>query len=83
MERIAVIGAGAWGTALANVAAREGHDVVLWAREAEVVESIESERVNAAFLAGVPVDPGIRPTSSMRCWPFRIFRRRRITSAVR
>lgn len=64
-ERISVIGAGAWGTALANVVARAGHDVVLWAREDEVVQSIQQDRVNAAFLPGVPVVPSIRPTAAL------------------
>ena len=62
--RIGVIGAGAWGTALAQVAARDG-EVVLWAREAEVVEGIARDRVNHAFLPGVALSPAIRATSDM------------------
>ena len=41
MQHIGVIGAGAWGTALAAAASRAGRDVVLWALEEEVVESIK------------------------------------------
>ncbi|MBX3565440.1 MAG: NAD(P)-dependent glycerol-3-phosphate dehydrogenase [Sphingomonas sp.] len=60
--KIGVIGGGAWGTALAQVAARGGA-VTLWAREAEVVESINRDHENASFLAGVPLSPDIRATA--------------------
>lgn len=63
MNRVGVIGGGAWGTALAQVCARAGRDVILWAREAEVVDSINGGHENATFLAGVPLDPGLRATS--------------------
>jgi glycerol-3-phosphate dehydrogenase (NAD(P)+) len=49
--RIAVIGAGSWGTTLADLLALNGHDVRLWAHEPEVVESINRYHVNALFLA--------------------------------
>lgn len=62
MEKIGVIGAGAWGTALAAMARRAGRDVVLWAREDDVVESINSRHVNDVFLPDVPLDPAIRAT---------------------
>jgi glycerol-3-phosphate dehydrogenase (NAD(P)+) len=52
MSRIAIIGAGGWGTALGLVAARGGHTIRLWSRNGEVVESINRERVNARYLAG-------------------------------
>jgi glycerol-3-phosphate dehydrogenase (NAD(P)+) len=57
LRRFAVIGAGAWGTALALVATRAGRHVILWAREREVVESIIQRGENAAFLPGVALDP--------------------------
>ncbi|MCU0635369.1 MAG: NAD(P)-dependent glycerol-3-phosphate dehydrogenase [Gemmatimonadaceae bacterium] len=57
--RAAVIGAGAWGTALADVLARNGHAVGLWAREADVVEGVNARHENVRFLAGVPLDPGV------------------------
>jgi glycerol-3-phosphate dehydrogenase (NAD(P)+) len=63
--RIGVIGGGAWGTALAQVAAREGEPVLLWAREAEVVESINAAHENRLFLSGVALSPDIRATSSL------------------
>ncbi|NBB50589.1 NAD(P)H-dependent glycerol-3-phosphate dehydrogenase [Rhizobium sp. CRIBSB] len=64
-RRTGVIGAGAWGTALAQVAARAGMEVVLQAREAEVVESITARRINEAFLPGVELDTAIRATGDL------------------
>ena len=64
--RIGIIGGGAWGTALAQVAAREGEPVLLWAREPEVVESINAGHENRAFLAGIPLSPAIRATGDLR-----------------
>src|SRR5512134_2546152 len=60
--RVAVIGAGAWGTALAAVAAAAGASVSLWARERDVVESIAAKRENARFLPGVQLSAEIEPT---------------------
>lgn len=62
---VAVLGAGAWGTALAQVAAAAGNAVTLWAREAEVVESINTQAENAAFLPGVKLNPVIRATPEL------------------
>src|SRR3546814_2201171 len=52
MTRIAIIGGGAWGTALACIARRAGHEAVLWAREPEVAESINTGAGNPVFLPG-------------------------------
>lgn len=52
MTRCAVIGAGAWGTALADLLARNGHDVSIWAYEWDVVETINRLHQNRRFLAG-------------------------------
>ena len=57
-----VIGAGAWGTALAQTCARAGLKVVLQAREIEVVESINNRRENSLFLPGVTLDDAIQAT---------------------
>ena len=62
--RCAVIGAGAWGTALADVLARNGHDVMLWAYEPDVVTSVNTRHENQRFLAGATLDPALRATSS-------------------
>jgi glycerol-3-phosphate dehydrogenase (NAD(P)+) len=63
--RIGVIGGGAWGTALAAVAARGGQPVLLWAREADVVESVNAAHENRQFLAGVRLSPSIRATGDL------------------
>ena len=66
MTRCAVIGAGAWGTALANVLTANGHDTLLWAREPDVVESINARHANERFLAGFPLEQALRATADMR-----------------
>jgi glycerol-3-phosphate dehydrogenase (NAD(P)+) len=63
--KIGVIGGGAWGTALAQVAARGGEAVLLWAREPEVVESVNVRHQNELFLPGVPLSPSIRATGEL------------------
>lgn len=65
--RIGVIGGGAWGTALAQVAARGGsEEVLLWAREAQVVESVNLRHRNDIFLPQVSLSPSIRATRDLR-----------------
>ncbi len=64
-QRIGVIGAGAWGTALAQVCARDGVDVLLHAREAEVVAEINGTHRNTPFLPGIALDPAIRATGAL------------------
>lgn len=65
IKTIGVIGAGAWGTALAQTARLAGCDVALWAREAEVANEINSAHRNSIFLADVPLDPGIIATNDL------------------
>ena len=65
-ENIGVIGAGAWGTALALIAARAGRNVTLWAREAEIVESIRRTGRNALFLPDIALPPAIAVTGDMK-----------------
>lgn len=62
MDRIGIIGGGAWGTALATVTHRAGRDVKIWAREADVVTAINTLHENTPFLPGVPLAPEIRAT---------------------
>ncbi|MEA3039654.1 MAG: glycerol-3-phosphate dehydrogenase [Sphingomonadales bacterium] len=62
--RVGVIGGGAWGTALAQVAA-EGGDALLWAREPEVVESVNARHENGLFLPGIRLDASIRATGDL------------------
>ncbi len=61
---IAVIGGGAWGTALANAMAAQA-DVLLWAREPEVVAAINGDHGNPLFLPGVPLSPRVRATGDL------------------
>ncbi|MGQ5702108.1 NAD(P)H-dependent glycerol-3-phosphate dehydrogenase [Sandaracinobacteroides sp. A072] len=61
-ETIAVIGGGAWGTALAQTMAMKA-DVLLWVREAAVAEAINSTHENRPFLPGIPLSPRIRATT--------------------
>ena len=65
VERIAVIGAGAWGTALAQVAGARGRSVLLWAREPAVVHRVNTARENRQFLPGIALDAGIRATDDL------------------
>src|SRR5271168_5417478 len=60
---VAVMGAGAWGTALAKVLADAGGEVTLWARRSEVAERINATRYNPAYLPGTLLPPGIRATA--------------------
>jgi glycerol-3-phosphate dehydrogenase (NAD(P)+) len=64
IETIAVIGGGAWGTALAQVAATAGRATLLWAFEEEVVAAINKIHQNPLYLKGIGLHPAIRATSS-------------------
>lgn len=63
--RCAMIGAGAWGTALADLLARNGHDVVLWSYESDVAESVNTRHSNPRFLPGAALSRSLRATSSL------------------
>lgn len=65
MQKIGVIGAGAWGTALASVASRAGRDVTLWAREVDLARTINDAHENPTYLAGVALPETIKGTSSL------------------
>lgn len=65
MIRSAVIGAGAWGTALADLLSRNRHQVTLWAYENDVVESINGRHENTRFLPGAPLHAAVRATSDL------------------
>lgn len=66
MSEIAIIGAGAWGTALSIVAGRNGHHhVLLWAHEKEVRESVEARRVNETFLPGELIPASVQVTNDL------------------
>ena len=65
IDRIGVVGGGAWGTALAQVAATGGRDTLLWALEPDVVEAVNATHENPVYLAGLKLDPAIRATSDL------------------
>jgi glycerol-3-phosphate dehydrogenase (NAD(P)+) len=60
MTRVAVLGAGSWGTTLADLLARKGHETRLWAYEAEVVEAINARHENPVFLPNAPLAESLR-----------------------
>jgi glycerol-3-phosphate dehydrogenase (NAD(P)+) len=63
--RCVVIGGGAWGTALAHVLGTNGHEVVLWAREPEVVAAVNERHENSMFLAGAALSPAVRASGDL------------------
>ena len=64
-DRIAVLGAGSWGTALANVLAWNGHLTRLWAYESGVAEDIKTNQRNEKYLPGVDLEPALEATADM------------------
>ena len=64
--KVAVIGGGAWGTALADLLARKGEQVTLWAREPEVVESVNQRHVNELFLPAAALAPDLKATRDLK-----------------
>ncbi|WP_072369559.1 NAD(P)H-dependent glycerol-3-phosphate dehydrogenase [Hyphomicrobium sp. NDB2Meth4] len=65
IDRIGIVGGGAWGTALAQAMRHSGRDVALWVREPDVVSAINAHHVNDTFLPGVALDPGVRATGEL------------------
>ncbi len=66
MLTIGVIGAGSWGTTLANLLARKGHEVTLWAYEEDLVREMTVTRVNSAFLPGITLTESLNYTNSLQ-----------------
>ena len=64
-EQVGVLGAGAWGTALAQMLASDGRDVLLWALEPDVVDEINSRHTNTSYLPSAELAATIRATSDM------------------
>ncbi|HXG78851.1 MAG TPA: NAD(P)H-dependent glycerol-3-phosphate dehydrogenase [Methyloceanibacter sp.] len=65
LQTVGIVGAGAWGTALAVVARRAGRDVLIWAFEPETVAAINGEHRNETFLPAIPLDPAIEATGRL------------------
>jgi glycerol-3-phosphate dehydrogenase (NAD(P)+) len=66
MAKIAVLGAGSWGTALAKALAERDHEVALWARSADIAAKIRAERENTAYLPGVALPDRVSTTHSLQ-----------------
>ncbi len=64
-QRIAVIGAGAWGTALAMVARRAGREALIWARDAALAAHLDTQHENPVYLPGVRLDAAIRASADV------------------
>lgn len=65
MTVISVLNAGGWGTALAALLERNGHEVRLWARRSVLASELAEHRANPRYLAGVDLGPGVHPTSNL------------------
>ena len=68
IDSIGVVGGGAWGTALAEAARLAGRQTLLWARDAAVVDEINTRHTNAAYLPGLALDAELTATSGELCW---------------
>ncbi|HMJ12313.1 MAG TPA: NAD(P)H-dependent glycerol-3-phosphate dehydrogenase [Polyangiaceae bacterium] len=66
MGHLAVVGAGAWGTALGQVLAEQGNRVLLWTWQEEHARAMQRDRENREFFRGFPFPPGLEPTSDLR-----------------
>jgi len=64
-QKIAVLGGGAWGTALATTALRAGHGCTLWARDVETVTAINARHENPRYLPGIGLDPALQATADL------------------
>jgi glycerol-3-phosphate dehydrogenase (NAD(P)+) len=65
IEKIAVVGAGSWGTGLANVFADTGQHVTLWGRDEEIVKSINERHENPKYLKGIALNPKLKSSSNL------------------
>lgn len=66
INRIGVIGAGSWGTTLANLLAEKGYGVDLWVREDEVFDQIMKDKINKFFLPDMVLDPSLKPVRTYK-----------------
>lgn len=65
-ERVSVIGAGSWGTALSVHLANMGYQIGLWVYEQEVIDTIIKDKENKQYLPGVRIPEGIEPTNDIK-----------------
>ncbi len=66
MGYIAVIGAGSWGTVLANLLGEKGYNITLWAFEKELSESLQKDRINNLYLPDIKISGNITVTNSLK-----------------
>ena len=69
--KIAVLGAGSWGTALAALMARHGHALMLWGRDAKVAAAIDQQHENTRYLPGIPLPENLRATTDLAAVRYR------------
>ena len=65
MSKLAVLGAGAWGTAIANLLANNGHEVIIWALEQQVVDDINNFNENKTYLANIQLSKNIKAVNDL------------------
>ena len=63
--RTAILGTGAWGTALASVVARNGHETILWGRDDSIIRSINQNHRNGKYLPGIDLPPSLTATADL------------------
>ena len=66
VQKIAVIGSGAWGTGLANVFADAGHDVTVWGRDKDVINAINSKHENSKYLGSIVLNSSLKATLDLK-----------------
>lgn len=64
--KVCVLGAGSFGTAIANVLAHNGHSTILWGREAELIHDIQEKQINTTYLPDYNLDPNLNATNSIK-----------------
>ena len=64
--KVAVVGAGSWGTALASVLTKNGHTVTIWSRGREVADSINQKHENRVYLPGIKLPQLIKATTDLK-----------------
>ena len=66
MKKVAVIGSGSWGTALAMMLQKYGHEVVIWSRRQDAVDEMQKERENKRYLPGISLPEGMAFTTNRK-----------------
>ena len=63
--RIGVLGAGAWGTTIANLLSKKNDEILIWAREEKIVKSINQSHINSEFLSGIKLNENIKASLNL------------------